>query len=200
MLGCSLLVLLSCNGAWHLATLKRFQLRLARLSGYWLPPAKGPRAVTKSVGPGLGSGLAWPGLARTEWPSKRCSRNYCNSHHLERILMAIEWPSNAATRCGNFAFLHMLLEPDQSQGRARPDQTSPAAQLNRLVSSARDAHVIAGGHEEEKGVRFIRLRELEARDQSVCFPQNLPHVPVVCGTCENCRNLTDRVKCSRLND
>lgn len=126
-------------GAWHLATLKRFQLRLARLSGYWLPPAKGPRAVTKSVGPGLGSGLAWPGLVRTEWPSKRCSRNYCNSHHLERILMAIEWPSNAATRCGNFAFLHMLLEPDQnqSQGRARPDQARPDAPCGPIESTCK---------------------------------------------------------------
>lgn len=144
-------------GAWHLATLKRFQLRLARLSGYWLPPAKGPRAVTKSVGPGPGSGLG-TGLARSEWPSKRCSRNYCNSHHLERILMAIEWPSNAATRCGNFAFLHMQLVPGRSQDRARPDAPCGPIRID-LQGSARDAHVIAGRRADSGGFYAIYQTE-----------------------------------------
>jgi len=71
------------HGAWHLATLKRFQLRLAMAIGYRLPPAnaKRPKAVTK-VGP--------------NGHQSACCKNYCNSHHLERILMAIEWPSNTA--------------------------------------------------------------------------------------------------------
>lgn len=64
---------------WHLATLKRFQLLPPQLpaAGCWLPQA---HCGYKSAQPAIKALLC---------------KNYCNSHHLECILIAIEWPSNA---------------------------------------------------------------------------------------------------------
>lgn len=88
--------------------------------------------------------------------------------------MAIEWPSNAATRCGNSGFfLHMLPGQSRSQTRPEPAQTRPAAQLNRLASSARDAHVIAmRGRDAGGGFDLSRVR-IKIK-QFFCFSQNLP--------------------------
>lgn len=104
--------------------------------------------------------------------------------------MAIEWPSNAALRCGNSGFFCICC-----QTRPEPAQTRPAAQLNRLASSARDAHVIALGRGDagggfdlsncERGRVRIKIKEF------LLFAE----LATICGTCENCRNLTDRVKC-----
>lgn len=128
----ALCLFLSCNGGMAFSHTKEVSITASTAIGLLATASHRPQSRYKERRPRSRlRSRHWPGLARSEWPSKRCCRNYCNSHHLERILMAIEWPSNAATRCGNFAFLHMLLEPGQSQTRARtePGQTRPAAQF-----------------------------------------------------------------------
>lgn len=49
-------------------------------------------------------------------------------------------------------------------------------------------------------MRFIRPRVRGKRSKCLLSAELATVRTLVCGTCENCRNLTDRVKCSGLND